>query len=201
MSKKTLSLYNFILLIDKSGSMSKPGTSGKPRWTEAQETTEALARKAETFDTDGITVIPFASTYKTYDGVTADKVAQIFAENEPNGSTNTAAALQYVFDAYLSGGRAKPILVVVVTDGAPDDESAVKNAIRQFAAQLSDNGTGDTDEAGILFLQVGDDPGARAFLQELDDGLDAQFDIVDTRTMAELEGMTLTDALLAALDD
>lgn len=190
---------DIFILIDKSGSMSAAGAHSKTRWQEAQEATLAIARKAEEFDKDGITVIPFANTLKVYDGVTADKVEQVFQENEPNGGTDTASALKTVFDRYTAN-PAKPILIVVVTDGEPNDREAVKSAIRNFAEGLSDNGEGDTDDAGILFLQVGNDPQARSFLVDLDDNLGAKFDIVDTKTMDEAENMLLGDLLLQALE-
>jgi Mg-chelatase subunit ChlD len=199
MPQKDLSKYDFIIAIDKSGSMAQSGTRGKSRWEEAQETTLALAAKAATFDADGITVIPFANTYKVYDGVTADKVAQIFTENEPNGGTDTAGVLKAIFDRYTAN-PAKPILVIVLTDGEPNDRDTVKSTIRAFAETLIDNGEGDTDQAGILFLQIGNDVSATAFLRELDDDLDAKFDIVDTKTTDEIESITLTEALLQALE-
>lgn len=57
---------------------------------------------------------------------------------------------------------------------------------------------------GISFLQVGKDSGAHAFLKRLDDDLvkqGAKHDIVDTKTMEELETIGLTEALIAALND
>lgn len=196
---KDLSKYDVVIAIDKSGSMSNPGTHASTRWQEAKEATLAIARKAETFDKDGITVITFANTHKVYDGVTADKVAQIFTENEPNGGTDTAGVLKAIFDRYTAN-PAKPIIVVVVTDGEPNDKEAVKTVIRDFAATLTDNGEVDTDQAGVLFLQVGDDSAAKAFLVELDDNLGAKFDIVDTKTIDDAEGLTLSDLLLQALE-
>lgn len=203
MSKKNLSAYDLILAIDKSGSMAEAGAHGKSRWIEAQETTLALARKASEYDQDGITVVPFANTHRVYENQTADKVAQVFAENEPNGGTDTAGVLSTIFGAYLerrAAGSAKPIIVVAITDGEPNDQAAVRKAIRDFAEQLTDNGEGDTDEARVLFLQVGNDPLAKAFLCDLDNGLGAKFDIVGTKTCDELEGLTLTEALLQALE-
>lgn len=60
------------------------------------------------------------------------------------------------------------------------------------------------EEIGVQFLQIGGDPGATAFLKDLDDGLvakGAKFDIVDTKTADEMENMTITDVLLSALSD
>lgn len=201
---KNLAEYDFIIAIDKSGSMSQPGSHGLSRWKEAQEITLAVATKAAEFDDDGITVIAFARTFNLYDNVTAAKVAQVFAENEPIGGTDTAGVLNLVFDRYSQSKRAnartKPVILIVVTDGEPDDQQAVKNAIIRFAATLQDNGRGDTDEFGILFLQVGNDPGATKFLRDLDNNLAAKVDIVATRTADELEGMTLTEAFIQALE-
>jgi Mg-chelatase subunit ChlD len=195
---KDLSKYDFIIAVDKSGSMAQAGTRGKSRWEEAQEATIALAAKAAQFDEDGITVIPFANTFSVYDNVTADKIAQVFTENEPNGGTNTSGVLTAIFDRY--NANKKPFIAVVLTDGEPNNRGAVKTVIKSFADTLPDNGAGDTDEAGILFLQIGNDPSATAFLRELDDNLGAKFDIVDTKTTDEIENLTLTDALLQALE-
>lgn len=187
------------VLIDASGSMATgDAVGGITRWKAAEEATIALAAKAAQFDPDGITVIPFASSPTVFNNVDASKVAQVFKEKEPNGGTNTHLALAEAFKLHSSDA---PSLIIVVTDGEPNDQEAVCKVIRDFAATLSDNGSGDTDEAGILFLQVGADAGATAFLRKLDDGLNAKFDIVDVKTVVELEGMTLTEALLSAFED
>lgn len=197
---KDLTKYDFILAIDKSGSMANPGAHNMSRWKEAQETTLAIATKAAEFDDDGITVIPFARTVKIYDSVTPAKVSQVFAENEPSGGTDTAGVLKVVFDRYTTAKAPKPVILIVITDGEPDDREAVKTVIRNFAATLNGNGAGDTDDFGILFLQIGNDASAMAFLKELDNNLNAKFDIVATKTADELEGMTLTEAFIHALE-
>lgn len=201
---KNLALYNIIIAIDKSGSMSNSGVHAATRWLEAQETTIALATKAASFDADGITVIPFANTLKIYDNVTPATVEQVFQENEPNGGTDTALVLKTVFDRYTAektAGAAKPVILIVITDGAPNDQNAVKAEIKAFAETLAPNEAGDdTDEFGILFVQIGNDTGATQFLKDLDDNLGAKFDIVDTKTSDELEAITLTEALLQALE-
>jgi hypothetical protein len=86
---------DYTLIIDKSGSMSTPDqVGGRSRWEIAQESTLALARKCEQFDPDGITVYVFSGRFKRYDDVTSAKVAQIFLENDPSGTTNLAGVLQ-----------------------------------------------------------------------------------------------------------
>lgn len=195
---------DFYVLIDKSGSMSAADTpTGQTRFKYAEESTYALAKKLEEFDPDGIMVIPFAGTFKPYDNVTASKVSDIFAENEPMGGTSLSGPLKHCFDDFLSKKKsgnlkANGALVVVVTDGQPQDENEVCKVIVDLTKKL-DNGD---DEIGILFLQVGKDQEAKKFLTKLDDNLTgAKFDIVDAKTMDELENIGLVEALIAALDD
>lgn len=197
---------DYTLMIDKSGSMSAtdcPG--GMTRWKAAQEGAEALARKCATLDPDGITVYMFANSFKRYDNVTPDKVSQIFTENDPFGGTDTAGVLSDAFKHWSarkkSGDLKAGETILVITDGEPNDRQAVSRVIKEVTTQM------DADpELAISFLQVGKDMAAQQFLQHLDDGLEAEgakFDIVDTKTFAEIEekGMTLTEVLAAAIED
>src|SRR4051812_43623997 len=92
--------YDYILLVDQSGSMGDPSEKmeGKSRWEEAQEFTMGFARFAEQHDDDGITLIKFNSHAKVYDNVKADAVRDLFIKNSPGGSTNLAEALQKAID-------------------------------------------------------------------------------------------------------
>lgn len=205
MDMEKLKNRDYYLLVDKSGSMSATDCQGgKSRWKTCQEATENIARKLNEFDPDGITVVPFAGSFKAYDNTTPDKVHQIFVENEPNGSTNVAAPLQYCFDDYLKNKKAgtqkaNGAVVVVVTDGEPSDPENVAKAIVAFTKQIDNR-----EELGIEFIQVGKDAGAAAYLKRLDDHLTtegAKLDIVNTKTMDEIENMSLTDVLIASLTE
>ncbi len=60
------------------------------------------------------------------------------------------------------------------------------------------------EEIAVSFIQAGDDPGARAFLESLDNDLQGQgakFDIVDTKNEAEMDNLSLEDILVAAVTD
>jgi uncharacterized protein (DUF58 family) len=195
---------DFVFVVDSSGSMgTKDQTGGRSRWESAAEAATALARKAATYDPDGLTVYTFAGKHRRFDNVTdSAQVARIFEEVEPNGSTNLDGVLTAIFSDFQKrkkAGELKPNgeIAVVVTDGSPDDQSAVKKAITSFSNLLDRD-----EEYGILFVQVGNDQGARHFLKQLDDDLkDAKFDIVDTLTMDELGDKTLTEALAGAISD
>ncbi|MGA9380826.1 MAG: VWA domain-containing protein [Phormidium sp.] len=196
---------DYTLIIDKSGSMSTPDQPGnRTRWQAAQESTLALARKCEQFDPDGITVYLFSGRFKRYDNVTSDKVAQIFQENDPSGTTDLAGVLKDATDSYLrrkAAGDIKPNgeIILVITDGEPDDRKAVMRVIIEASRQIDRD-----EELAISLIQVGKDQTATKFLKVLDDELQnagAKFDIVDTITLDDMEGFTLSEVLLNAIND
>ncbi|HYX18960.1 MAG TPA: VWA domain-containing protein [Nostoc sp.] len=196
---------DYTLIIDKSGSMSTPDqVGGRSRWDIAQESTLALARKAEQFDPDGITVYLFSGRFKRYDDVTSAKVAQIFLENDPSGTTNLASVLQDALNNYFqrkAAGKSKPNgeTILVITDGEPDDRKAVFEVIIHATRQMERD-----EELAISIIQVGSDAQATKFLKALDDQLQsvgAKFDICDTVTLDDLEDMSLVDVLTNAITD
>lgn len=196
---------DYTLIIDKSGSMSiRDQLGGKSRWQIMQESTLALANKCEELDPDGITVYVFAGRFKRYDNVTADKVLQIFKENEPSGRTDLAGVLLDATNDYFkrkASGQTKENgeTILVVTDGEPDERKAVMKVIIEASRRI------DVDEElAISFIQIGNDLQATKFLKILDDELQnagAKFDIVDTVTIDQMEDMTLTEVLINAIID
>jgi uncharacterized protein with von Willebrand factor type A (vWA) domain len=196
---------DYTLIIDKSGSMATPDQKGgRTRWSASQESTFALASKCEQFDPDGITVYLFSGRFKRYENVTSSKVAQIFQENDPAGTTDLAGVLKHATDDYFqrkSSGQTKPNgeTILVVTDGEPDDRKAVMKVIIEASRRLDKD-----EELAISFIQVGTDPQATRFLKVLDDELQsagAKFDICDTVTMDDMEDMSLSEVLLNAITD
>lgn len=194
--------YDFILAQDSSGSMSRPGTNGKvTRWKESQETGYALATKMSEFDSDGIDVIRFGGNVEVFQGVTPAKVDEVYAK-DPQGGTPLHLVIREarkLHEARRSSGDKKGTILAVITDGVPDDAQAVEQEIISLSNSLQTD-----DDFGITLLQVGNDAEATKYLKNLDDNLQgkgAKFDIVDTKTFEELNGMSLTDALIASLTD
>lgn len=189
--------FDYILVLDKSGSMGDASLTleNRTRWDEAQEFTESFARFAEKHDDDGLTVITFSSTTKVYDGVKADKVHEIFTTCQPGGSTNLAAALDVAFKKKFS--TTKAAIIVVMTDGVPDSETAVKASIIAAANKIEKDG-----DIGIQFVQIGNDAHAAKFLGDLDDNLKgAKFDIVNSLTREEAEKLKIEQMLYLAIND
>ncbi|MDY6936608.1 MAG: VWA domain-containing protein [Cyanobacteriota bacterium] len=196
---------DYTLIIDKSGSMSTQDRAGrKSRWEAVQESTLALAQKCEEFDPDGITIYVFSSRFKRYDNVTADKVSEIFQENQPVGRTDLASVLKDALENYFTrkaAGEAKENgeIFLVITDGEPDDRKGVMKLLIDASRRIDKD-----EEMGISFIQVGDDPKVTEFLKALDDRLEeagAKFDIVDTVPLDRMEGSTLSEVLLNAILD
>jgi hypothetical protein len=196
---------DYTLIIDKSGSMSindRPG--GKTRWESARESTMALAKECEKIDSDGITVYLFSGRFRRYDNVTSDRVNQIYEENDPMGRTDLASVLLDAVDNYFgrkANGEAKANgeTILVVTDGEPDDYKSVMRVIIEASRKIDSE-----NELGISLIQVGNDRKATQFLTALDDRLSsagAKFDIVDTVTIDDMQGMTLAEVLLKAITD
>jgi uncharacterized protein with von Willebrand factor type A (vWA) domain len=196
---------DYTLIIDKSGSMATPDQKGgKNRWSAAQESTFALASKCEQFDSDGITVYVFSGKFKRYENVTSLKVSQIFQENDPSGTTDLAGVLKHATDSYFTRKKnqeAKPNgeIILVITDGEPDDRKAVMRVIIEASRQMERD-----EELAISFIQVGNDQQATRFLKVLDDELQsagAKFDICDTITMDDMEDISLSEVLMNAITD
>jgi len=196
---------DYTLLIDKSQSMStQDQLGGKSRWEVAQESTYALAKECETYDSDGITVYLFSSRFKRYDNVTSDQVSKIYAENDPMGKTDLLSVLEDAVENYFqrkAAGQTKANgeTFLIITDGEPEDRKGVMRLIIETSRRVECD-----HELGISLIQVGDDPKVTEYLKALDDQLleaGAQFDIVDTITMAEMGNSSLSDVLLKALTD
>lgn len=192
-----LSEYDFIVVIDASGSMGETDMNGRSRWDYMQETAVAFTRDLEKIDADGIGVVMFSGgNVQSFDGVTTDKVKEIFANRSPRSTTPLAEALTSALA--LAGKSDKKDFIIVFTDGVPDDKAAAAKVIKDAAnKQETDDGL------TILFVQVGKDAAATAYLKELDDNLKgAKFDIVDAKTIDEAEKFATTaELVLHAIND
>lgn len=200
MTNEQLKGYDIYLLIDKSGSMSTEDVNGRSRWIAAEEQTLTWAREAQKWDADGISVGFYNNSFKIHENVTPDKVATVFKEHRPGGSTDTDKVLDHVLNNYFANGRKKPILVFVITDGGANDQNAVARVIANATQKMNAD-----EEIGIQFLQIGSDPSATKFLQFLDDELVSQFkakyDIVDTNTFDVAQEMPFEELCSKTLSD
>jgi Mg-chelatase subunit ChlD len=186
-SRTRLSEYNFMVLIDASGSMGDPH-QGATRWDSAQKIAQNVADFAASVDDDGIDVITFGGIFSpstdVFRNTTPEKVPEVFRTRRASGSTPMAEAIAQAISIYTGSG--KKAFIVVVTDGIPNDPKLVASHIRDISNKLESD-----SDLTFLFLQIGDDYSATKFLTDLDDNLkDAKFDIVDRKTEAEYANLT-----------
>lgn len=186
---------NFIFGIDVSASMQTsdcPG--GAQRIAYLKEKVKTFAREASKYDPDGIDVLTFGSEVKEYLKVTADNAGTIIDGLKANeGSTKTHLLIERAFSLHRAGGHKQTVLFIA-TDGEPQDQEAVKEAVRKIAGQIKDE-----HEFAISLLTVGKvSPELDAFLTEVDDNLNAKHDIFDRKA---LEDVDFEQAFSGALHD
>lgn len=187
---------NFIFGVDVSQSMTAqdcPG--GLTRIEYLKEKVILFAKEASKWDEDGIDVLTFGHQITPYTGITADKAQEVISGLAANeGQTKTAELIQAAYDRHKQGGHEQTVLFIA-TDGEPSDREAVKSAIVDIT-----NAVTDEREFNISFLTVGKiDAGLQAFLTGLDDDLKgAKYDIVDVKTLEEVDFMS---AFMGALND
>ncbi|WP_186647518.1 VWA domain-containing protein [Fluviispira vulneris] len=199
-----LNMRNYVVVIDRSGSMSEPVSKKNPttRWNYAKESVIALARKCAEYDADGIDIYTFNRSFQRFPNTTADKVVEIFNQVTPNGGTDFVPVLTDVINNHFNHSD-KPTSVIVVTDGEPTDGVQGQRSLANLILETSKKIESD-NEFGISFIQIGDDKYARDFLKKLDDdmvSIGAKFDICDTKTCDEIENMSLDQVLLDIVND
>ena len=191
MTTNNLANFDFQILIDTSGSMGSndPGKIGT-RFDRARESVIGLVGELSQVDEDGLDIIFFGGETVTHvPGVKSTVDVETAFNRRASGGTPTAEALALAFE--VAGKSDKPDFVIVITDGEPNHRQAVKDVIvKQANSQATDA------DLTVLFIQIGDDALAASFLAELDDGLNAKFDIVDTMTQAKADSYPSLAALI-----
>lgn len=194
-----LGTFDTTLLIDDSGSMA--GRS----WREVSQAISIIAPIVTKHDADGVD-IHFLNHKSTDQGLPAEGIApggyrgikraatvnEIFDRVRPSGGTPTGIRLHNILKPYLAkvekemaaGKEVKPLNVIVLTDGVPSDD--VESVLLSAAKKL-DKLDAPPFQVGVQFFQVGNEPGAKEALEELDDEISSLVeggvrDIVDTVT-------------------
>jgi hypothetical protein len=199
----TLEEFNLIVLKDKSGSMAETDApNGLTRWKYTEEFIKPLVGAFSEFDPDGIDVAFFNNQLDVIEGVTKENFSAEWNKRNPAAGTHLAPALEWAFDLHFkwkAKGEGKSTLILVVTDGEPQDRAKVAPVIIGASKKMDRD-----EELAVLFLQVGKDSGATEFLRSLDDDLQgkgAKFDLVDSRPIESVAGMTPNQLIESAFND
>ena len=186
-----LANFDFQILIDTSGSMGSNDT-GKvgTRLQRAKESVIGLVGELSQTDAAGIDLLSFGGETVTHvPNIKSTTDVDAAFNRRASGGTPTAEALAKAFE--IAGKSDKPDVIIVITDGEPNNRQAVKDVIvKQANSQAADA------DLTVLFIQIGDDQSAASFLADPDDGLHAKFDIVDTMTQAKADGYPSLAALI-----
>jgi len=189
LSKEEAAGRDYVLAIDISGSMLSEDCPGPvSRFEAASEGAVAFAETLEKLDPDGFDLCLFSDKMQWFKAASADVVRDVFAKHSPDGGTLLAPVLKRSIEAFFAQ-RQRPLTIVVITDGCPQDKVQVMDTIVNASRRLHDSGGADAN-LGITFIQIGHDKQASRFLKELDDDLqekyDSPLDIVDTVPMTEV---------------
>ena len=182
---------DYVIIVDRSGSMC--GSN----WTEAKQAVKFLAPHVVKADPDGISLYFFDSNHSQYHNVnSAKKVDQIFKKEKPGSSTGLTSVLRTAFGNRKKNGETT---MLIITDGSPNDQTAVEASIINETKKMSRDG-----ELSLSFIQVGASGAAATWLKKLDDDLvghGAKFDIVDMLTSEELKGVGFNKMIENSVND
>lgn len=193
-----LAEYDVVCCVDMSGSMTsalkhtvlKNGVSTEHLTTRSQYAKEcvlSVVQSAAQFDDDGVTVAVFNNGYEIKNNVDEKTAAAFFAKHHPSGGTRMAEMLSEIIADYFERRKRNPkktkrTMIIVITDGEASDKQELKEVIAAATKEMDNEEMQDKD-LGILFMQIGKDPDATAFLKELDNLQTSEnlaFDIVST---------------------
>lgn len=171
------------------------------RWDWCRQQSLDFSRQTANVLANGVEIVPFSSKFNIYKHCGAADVAEVFADNRPDGGTNLAPALKKELDDYFArrdanAGAVKPLVVAIITDGAPSSTSAVRREIIEASSKMK-----SADEITIVFLQIGHDPDGVRFLQDVssDEFLQSiAYRIVRIKSFEELQQTGLGRALVDA---
>jgi hypothetical protein len=145
----------------------------------------------------------FSSKYDVYNHVNFSQLPEIYHRyNFGFYGTKLADPMAEQLNSYLqrraaSGGRVKPLVIAVVTDGKPQDEHNLAETIVMATQQLR-----SPNEIRIVFLQVGTGGESQRKLAKLDYGLQsmgAKYDIVSVVPFRDVTRLGLARALVLAI--
>ena len=173
--------------MNRSGSMATPDGFGKTRWDSAQKAVTKIIDAVFKYDTDKRVPLYLFDDQVEFMGecTNSSQIKGVFESHAPRGTTDLAKCLNEAMEKYCGKRRIDASIVpgttfIVLLDGGADDEEAVKKTLHKFADPANGYIENHCDLA-ISFLQLGKDPGATKFLQDLDDGSPEYPDVVDTK--------------------
>ena len=203
---RRLSKFEVAMIIDHSKSMDEGIGWGKgapiSRWEWCRREAESLSNQIASSFPSGITVVPFSTRADRYANVKGEKLNDIFKWTIPDGGTRLDEALGIELDHFLSekskNTQTKPLLIAVITDGAPNDPHRAMEEIIHISRKIH------RDEVRIVFFMIGEDPRSMAFIDFVKENRIAAgipFDIVSSHSFVEVNEVGLARCIANASAD
>lgn len=171
-----LGLYDIVIYGDDSSSMrtEEPNEDNMTRHQLMIEVVKTLSFWATLMDVDGVVVRFMNSTYEGNGISNPSEVDEMFRVVKPSGCTPMGSQLdskilnQFVYPMLASCELERPILVITVTDGKPDNEADVIRAISNCHRQCQGSYYGEHAVA-FSFAQIGTSGSAAQWLSDIDE--------------------------------
>lgn len=192
-----------------SGSSKPKRESGGPatRWEKAVVALDKIVSQVVKVDPDGVDIVCFGGEFESewYRNIKETKnIEKMVTDKHPRGRCHMGRAMDNVIkDAFDKDMTNRPVAVLVLTAGKPDDAEDLDITLRNTIDLIANDF--DTCPLSITFVQIGDDEDATKYLTHLDDHMQADskngetFDLVDTikdndiqAAMAEIKGTKST---------
>jgi hypothetical protein len=162
-----LANHDLAIIVDRSGSMATndcPGDLSRWQWCskQASELAQAAAQASNT-----ITLMFFNNELQIFDQVNPKNIPTLFTTYNPAGGTSLSRPIIAQLDRYFSK-RLKPLIIVVISDGIPQDRAVLAPMISDASNSLHYSG-----EVTISFLLIGNQVDSEEFkrlIGELDGG-------------------------------
>lgn len=202
---KQLQSRDIVIMQDRSSSMGEHENFPQgnfPRWYWCLSQALDFRRQTMRMPNWEFTLVLFSSKYDVYRNVRMEQLPSIFDRNHIWIGTKLAQPMAEQLNDYFrrrAQGRARPLLIVVVTDGKPKDEGDLAEVIIDATQHLQ-----NPREVHITFLQVGTDDESQRKLWMLDNELvhrGAKFDIVSVMPFGQVTQLGLTRSMLRALQE
>ncbi len=201
---KLLADYNLELIVDRSMSMRKPDCpGGLSRWQWLGTQAADLANSLAPYVPNGMTIIPFATEYDVFEHATAKHIDYLFNSLGLQFGTRLFEPLAERLDNYFVHytPSAKPLLIVVITDGIPFprfEPELVRTVLIEASQKMI-----SPEQVTVIFCQIGgQDRFGERFLFDLDQNLlsyGARYHFVHTISFDDLQDKGLGPSLVSSI--
>lgn len=168
-----LGLFDIFLNLDDSGSMlvNDPSEDNLTRFQALKEVVKTIGFFASMMDGDGICIRFFNNPSEIFGVKTIEEITNFVQNIRPSGTTPLGASLRKIFSTIKplvsKNEIEKPIIVLSITDGNPDDKQDVIKNILEIRNFFSSTKYG-ANSVSFGFSQIGSDEEATAFLNSID---------------------------------